>query len=460
MMDNYPNARPGCHAPRPPQLQFPGLPNSQVRSPNAHDGVNVGLLEPFQDPQLYGTDEQNPVAISYEDGDYGSPSSTNNSAEEPPRMPRIDYTQDYGPRRTPLLQTGEYPGFFGAAFQQQGNYTEAPSAVEPGDARQHIVPRRSLTTLSPEIGLNRVGHARRNSQHEPSGTGRRSSVGRRPLLQASNLEMTQIPLGSSPSAIQVSNSDWHGDPPEAVTTRDWDLSFVPFDWLIGNERNGPAEADRNLAMDPVFPESSTSRAHISHNVSEAWRNGHTSHHVVPQYPQVSPFHQTQGVQRDTRSPLSFAQVPSVMRYGMPSLDNPDFAPNPHEPRSGNTKTHLSPTWQPAHKVSSDSHYGERSNVSDNEARQPPRETTRGPKRKRRSDSSSPTTPPTGTRRRKRRFTLEERAEIKQKRKTGACPDCRAAKRKVFGELQMSLYRYHQAYCSYSARTRPLGVALP
>ena len=431
-MPNYPNGRPGGHIPRPAQLQFSGIAHSQLRSSDAHDGSNVELLDPLLNPRLYGTDEQSSVADSYVNGDYSSQNSTSHS---------IDDTQGYGPWRTPLLQTGEHPGSFESVFQQQGNYIEAPSAVNPSDARHHILSRRSLTTLSPEIGLNRAGHARRNSQREPSGTGRHSSVGSRPRLQASNLEMTQIPLGSSPSAIQVSTSDWQFNPPEAVTTGDWNLSLDSFDWPIGNERNDLADIDSN--------------------VGGPWHDGHGSYQDVSHYSRVSPFqHQTQGVQDGTIGSLPVAQEPSSMRYGMQPSDDHDFAWSPHEPLPGNTKNHLSPNWKPTPKVPSDLHYGGRSNVLDNEVRKGPPRTTRRSKRKCPSDPPSPTTPPTRTKRRKRKYTPEEKAVISQKRKTGVCEDCRKAKRRVCGSLQTSLYRYQQAYCSCSAPIRPLGMDLP
>ena len=399
-MDDYPNEIPRCRAPRQGQLQFPGLPHSRVRSPNAHVGANVELLGSFQDPQLHGTHERSPGAGSYENGDYSSQSSTSHS---------IDDTQGYEPWRTLLLQTGEYPGSFESAFQQQGNYIEAPSAVNPSDARHHLLSRRSLTTLSPEVGLHRLGHARRNSQREPSGTGRHSSVGGRPRLQTSNLEM------SSPSAIHMSTGDWQVNPPEAGTTGDWNLSLDSFSWPIGNGRNDLADID------------STSYQDVSH------------------YSRASLFqHQTQGVQDGTLGSLPFAQDPPLMRYGMQSSDNQGFARSPDEP----PPTHLSPNWKPTPKVSSNSHYGERSNVSDNEVRQGPPRTTRGSKRKcpkGPSDPISPTTPPPRIKRPKRRYTPEEKAVISQKRKTGVCGDCKKAKRRVCGSLQMSLYQYRQAY---------------
>ena len=451
-MDNNPNERPGCHAPRPPQPQFPGIPHSQVRSYDAQDRSNVGLLDALLDDQLYGIDEQSSVAGSYENEDYGSQSSPDYCAEQSPCIPCTDYTQGYRqwPSSAPqnyfvrqaqendVLQAGEDSGSIGRSLQQQGNHMVATSALGLGDARHHS------NSQAPEIEFNTVGHASRNSQHEPSGTDRRSSVGSRPLVQTSNLEMTRISLGSRRSAIQVSTSDWQFDPPEAVTTGYWDPYLFAFDRPSGN--------GRSLA---------TTRAHINPNVSEPWHNDQTSYQGVPEYPLASySQHQTQGSQRGRRGSLPFAQDRSVMPSFMPSLDNHGFARNPHGPPQGNTETHLSPTWQPAHKTSSSSQYDERSNVSDQEVWQSPRITTRRSKRKCPSEPPSLTTLPTGTKRRRRRFTPEERAQINHTRKTGACPDCRKAKRKVFGKSKMDLYRCRQAYRSYSARIRPLGSALP
>ena len=429
-MDIYPNGIPGCHTPGPPQDQFSGLPHGRVRSPNAHDGANVGLFEPFQDPRPYGTDERSPGANSYENRDYGSQTSTDFSPGEPPRMPRIEYNQGHGPwlssnyllgllQEHDVLQTDEDSGSTGSSFQQQGNHMVATSAPGIGDARHHS------NFQAPEIGFNTTGHASRNSQDEQSRTGRRSSVGSRPRLQTSNLEMTQIPSDSRPSGIHMSTNDW-------VTTGYWNPSFFPSDVPSGD--------GRSLAMDPRFPEPATTRAHINPNVSEPWHNGQTSYQSVPQYPQHSPFqHQSQGVQDGTIGSLPSTQDPSLMHYGMQSSDNHDFARSPHEPPPGNTKN-LSPNWKPTPKVSSNLHCGERSNVSDNEVRQGPPRAMRRSKRKCPSDPPSPTTPPTGTKRRKRKYTPEERAQVGRTRKIGACLDCRKAKRKVCGKSRMSLYR--------------------
>ena len=459
-MDIYPNRIPGCHTPRPPQPQFPGLPHSRVRSHNAYDGANVGQFRPFQGPQLYGTDERSPGANSHETRDYGSQTSTNYSPGEPPRMPRIDYNQGHGPWPSPnypvglpqehdVLQNGEDSGSIRSTFQQQDDHMVATSALSLGDALH------DSNSQAPAIGFDTVGHATRNSQGGPSGTGRRSSVGSRLHLQTSNLEMTQ-PSDSRPSAIHMSTSDWQVDPPEAVTAGDWNLPLVSYDWTIGNERYDPAEINRRLAMDPGIPSSTASRAHAI----EPWHISQTSYQDVLQYPPaLTSQHETRGAQRGTRDRLPFAQDPSMMPYIMPSLDN-DLARNAHEPPLGYTKTHLSPTWQPSRKDSSNLLDGKRSNVSDNEVRQPPRITTPRSKRKCRSDSSSPPTQPTNTKRARRRYDSKERAEVSQKRKTGACLDCRKAKRKVCESLQMSLYRCHRAYCSCSAGIRPLGMASP
>ena len=467
-MTNYPKEIPEFHPPIPPQLQFLGLPHCRVGSPNAHDGAAFNLFGPFQDPQLYETDEQSQGADSYGNRNYDSQTSTNYSAREPPRTPRIDENQGHGPWQAPnhvvglareidVVQTGEHPVSFESAFEQQGNYTEAPSAVNPSDARHHVVSRRSSTTLSPVVGLDRVGHARRNSQHEPPGTGRHYSVGSRTRPQISNLENTQIPLGPGPSAIQVSQSDWQVNQSEAATTSDWFPPLFPLDWPSGMERHDPAETNRHLAIDPGLPQSAAGRA----DDSELGHIGQSSYQGIPEYPLASPIQrQSQGIQRGRTSSLSFAQDWSVMPYDTQPLDSHDLARNVHEPPPGYTDTYLSPGWQSSQMVSSNLKYGKRSNVSDNEERHPPRITNRRSNKKRRLDSSSPTTPPTTTKHVRRRYNSKERAEVHQKRKTGACTECRKAKRKVWEPLQTSLCRCHQAYCSCSARTRRLGIALP
>ena len=467
-MDNCPDEIPGFHPPGPPQLQFPGLPHSRVGSPNAHDGADFDLFGPYQDHQPYISDEQSPGAGSYENRDYDSQTSTNYSAREPPRMPRVDNNQGHGPWRSPNyvvrlareidgLQSGEQPVSFESAFEQRGNYMESPSAVNPSDARHHVASRRSSTILSPEVGLDRVGHARRNSQHEPLGTGRHCPVESRTRIQTGNSEITQMPLGPSPSAIQVSTSDWYVNQLEAATASDCFPSLFPSDWPIGMETHDPPETNRHLAIDPGLPQSAASRTHDS----ELWHMGQSLYQGVPGYTLASPFQrQTRVTQRGRRSSLPFAQDWSMMPYDMQPSDSHDLARNVHEPSPGYTDTHLSPGWRPSQNVPSNLQHGKRSNVSDNEERQPPGITNRRPKRKCRSESPSPTALPTTPKRVRRRYGSKERAEVHQKRITGACTECRKAKRKVWRPLQTSLCRCHQAYCSCSARTRRLGMALP
>ena len=371
-MDNYPNEIPGFRAPRQPQLQFSGMHYSQVRSSDAHDGSNAGLLDAFIDPQLHETNEQSLVVDSYDNEGYGSQSSTDHCAEQSPYIPRTDYTQGYrqwSPSTTQnyivgmaqeneVVQTSEDSGSIRSTLQHQGNHMVGTSAPGLGDARYHS------STQAPETGF---------------------------------------------------------DQREAATTDYWDSSLFSFD--------GPSGNGRSLA---------TTRAHINPNVSH---NGRASNQDVSHFSLASLF------QSETSS-------------AMQSLDEHGFARNPHGPPQGNTETHLYPTWQLTQRTSSNLHYDDRSNLSDNEVCQPPSITTRRPKRKCPSDPPSPTTPPPGTKRRKRKFTLEERAQIRETRRAGACQDCRNAKRKVCGRLQMSLYRCPQAYRSYSACIHLLGMALP
>ena len=431
-------------------MQFPNLPHSRVRSPDAHGGENVGLLGPIQDPQLYEIEERSPGTDSYETGDYDSQSSTNYPAVEPPRMPHSDYNQAHGPwlstnyllglaPQTDVLQNGEYPGSFESALPQQGYHMVTTPNLGLGDARYHS------SSQAPEVEFNTVGHTGRNAQHAPSGTGRRSSMGSRPRLQTSYQEMMQIPSDSEPSAIHMSVSNQQFDQPEAIITRYWDPSLVSLGQPSGNGRTF------TTTRDPINP-----------NVSDPLHNSQTSYQGVPQYPRASPLQrQNQGARRGTNDPLLFGQDPFMVPDIMPSLDSHSLARNAHKPPPGATKELLSPNWQPSQQISSSLEHGKRSNLSDIEVRQPQRKRPRKSKRKCCSDSSSPTTPPTTTKRAKRRrYNSKERAEVKEKRRTGACKACHIAKRKACESLPISLSRCHQADCSCSARIRHLGLALP
>ena len=490
-MDNYHNEKIPCHTPRPPQLQFTTMPESQARSSSVHHASSAELLGPLPDPQveerefplyppqLYGTDEQSPLIDPYENVDRGSQSSTNYSAEEPPYMPRIDGAQGYMPWQSPfsqqdylpglpqendVLQTGEHSGSVDSAFQQQGNYMGATSALNLGGNSRHVNSWGSSFTLSPEVGPHRVGHVSRNLQ-ATFRTGRRSSVERHSHLDTSNPAIIQTPSVSRSFANHTNTSDRQINQVEQVTTSHLDPSVLSlfndrgFAWPV-NERNDLAGIPRSLSVDSGFPDNATSRAHNSHigpSASEPRRNSQSSCQGFPQYHQASTFQpQAQGAQRGTRGSLSLAQDSSVMPYGMQPSGRDEFARNAHEltkgaqadnPLAGNAETYLSPTWKPAHKASSEIHYDDRSDVSDDEVRQlrhiapggQHRVPTRGTKRKYCSDSPSPTTPPIRIKRPKRKFTADEKAEINRKRKTGVCNDCRRAKRRVCESLQTRLY---------------------
>lgn len=406
-MQAFPNEISRRHTPRPPQLQFPDIAHTEVGSSDAYDQSNFGVPGPLLDRHLYENDEQSPLADPYQNGDYGPQSSTSDS---------IDGTQGYWPWRTPLPQTGGHFGSFEGTFQQQSDYIEAPSATNTTDARHHMVPPCSLTALCPEIGINEVARARRNSQY----------------------------VDSRPSAIQMSTSNCQIDQQETITTGYPNPSLFSFDRLSGD--------GRSLA---------TTRAHINPNVSDPWHNGQSPNQGSSERPLASPsLDQTQRIHRGRSGSLAFAQDRSMMPYVMEPLSDHDFAQNAHGAPQGYTRMHLSPDWRPAREDSPKLQYVEASKVSDYKVRQSRRMTTRGSKKKRRSDSSSPTTPPTTTKRVRRKYSPAERAEVNLKRKTGACQDCRSAKRKVCESLQISLSRCHQADCSCSARIRHLGMALP
>ena len=406
-MQVFPNEISERHTQRPPQLQFPDKARTPVGSSDAYDQPNFGVPDPLLDRHLYGNDEQSPLADPYQNGDYGPQGSTSNS---------IDGTQGYWPWRTPLPQTGGHFGSFESTFQQRGDYIEAPSTTNTGDARHHMVAPRSLTALRPEIEINGVGRARRNSQYVDSG----------------------------PSAIQMSTDDCQIGQRETITTGFRNPSLLSFDQLSGD--------DRSLA---------TTQAHINPNVSDPWHNDQSLYQGSSEHLLASPsLDQTQGIHRGRRGSPSFAQDQSIIPYTMEPLPGHDFTRNARGGPQGYTKMLLSPDWQPAHEGSPKLQYREASNVSENEVRQSRHMMTQGSKRKRRSDSSSPTTQPTTTKRVRRKYSPAERAEVSLKRKTGACPECKRAKRKACKSLQLNHRRCHQADCSGSARIRHLGMALP
>ena len=463
-MDNYPNERLPCHTPRPPQLQFTTMPESQARSSSVHHASSADLLGPFPDsqveetefplyaPQLYGTDEQSPLIDPCENLDRGSQSSTNYSGEEPPYTPCNNGAQYHGPCRSSfgqqnylvgldqvndVLQTGEHSGSRESASQQQGNHMVATSALNIGNNSRHPNSWGSSSILYPEAGPYRVGRMSRNLQDATFQTDGHSSGERHPRLQTGNPERTQVSLLSEPFAMPMSSSDWQEKPPEQLTSSG-----------LNNPVFSPLN-DRGSAM---------SRAHNSHigrSASDPRRNIQRFYQGFPQYQRASTVHpKAQGAQRGTRGALSLAQDPSVMPYGMQPSDRDEFArnaqeltqgPQAHSPLAGNAETYLSPTWKPTHKASSEIHYDDRSDVSDDEVRQGRhiapagwhRVPTRGSKREYCSDNPSPTTPPTRNKPIKRKFTADEKAEINRKRKTGVCNDCRRAKRRVCESLQTS-----------------------
>lgn len=332
------------------------MPDSQARSPNVHDASNAGLLESFPDPQieeaqfplfgpqLYETDDQSPLVDPYENVDYGLQSRSNYSAEEPPYTPRIDGAQYNRPWPSPsgeqnylvgppqendVFQTGEDPGSHEGAFQQQGNYMEAISAHDFGDASGHTISWRSLDILSPEIGSHRIDHVSRNLPDATFQTARRPSIEHYPLLQTNNPGIAQMPSGSGAFATQMSTRDCQLDPLEQVSTGGLVASLVSpftgrvFDWTNGNEKNHLVGINRSLSVDPGFPTSTTSRAqnsHISPISSEPRRKSDSSYHPAST---VQPL--AQRTQRGTKSSQPLAQDWSVRPSRMRSSGKDDFA---------------------------------------------------------------------------------------------------------------------------------------
>lgn len=460
------------------------MPEIQVRNYSVHHASIAELLGSFSDPQLeeaefpqydphlFEIDEQRPLGDSCENVDSGSQSSTSYSAEGPPYLPRIDGAQSYMPQRSPfsqenypvglppennLLQSGEHSRSVDTVFQQQGNHIGATSALDLGDNSRHIISGQSSTTLPPGFEPHRVNHAGRNVQ-ATFRTGRRSSLERHPHLDTSNPAIIQTPSISRSFADHANTTDRQVNPLEQVTADGMGPSLIsPFvdggvlDWTNGNETIDLSGTHRSFSVDSGLPGNATSRAHSSHigpSASEPRRNSQSSYQSGARYP-FQP--QAQGARRGTRGSPSLMQGPSMFSYGMQSLDNDRLARKAHEliegvqadnSPAGNEGTYLSPTWKPAHMASSETRYDKGLDVSDNVVRQRPhiiptghhRVRTRGFKREHSSDSPPPTTTPLKRKRTKRPFTEEEKAQIKKKRKTGACNDCRRAKRKVCESL--------------------------
>ena len=511
-MQDYANERLRRHTPRPPQLQSFTMPEVQARSSSVHHASSVEFLRPLPDPQveeagfpqydphLFEIDEQSQLVNSYENVNCDSQSSTHYSAEGPPYMPRIDGAQGYIPQQSPfsqeiylaellqeddVLQTRGHFGAVDSAFRQQGNYMGAASASNFRGNGYHIFSRESSTTLPLGSKRRRVGNASRDLQGMFR-TGRRSSVERHSHLDIGNPAITQTPSVSRSFSSHTNTSGRQVDPLEQTAADGMDPPFVsPFDggvldWPSGHERIDLAGFPRSFSVDSGFPNDATSRAqnsHIGSSVSGLRRNSQSSYQTVARYHRGGAFQtQAQGARRATNL-LSLAPDPSAISNGMQSVDNDGFARNPQELTkgaqadnhlAGNAETLLSPTWKPSRKAPSETHCDEGSDVCDNEGWQRPhiapgnqhRLPTRGSKREHSSDSPSPTTTSKKMKRPKRKFTKEEKDRIKQKRKTGACSDCRRMKRKVCESIQTSLYHCQQAYCGCSARMSPLGLTLP
>ena len=463
-MKNYPNERLPCHAPRPPQLQFATMPESQARSPSVYHARNSPQPQveeaefSLYGPRRYETGEQSPLVDSYDNVDRGSR----------PYTPRIDNGQGYMPWQSPFgqydylglpqdnngLQIGEHSHSVDSAFQQQGNHIGPTSALDLGDNGHPIISWESSTTLPPGFEPRHVNHVSPNLQGAFQ-TGRRSSLERHPHLDTSSPAAIQTPLVPRSFANHTNTSDRQVNPLMPATADGMDPSLdLPFDdgmldWPHGNGRIDLAGTRRRISMDSGLPDNATSRAHNRHigpSVSEPRRHSQSSYHSVAQQHRAPAFQpQDQGARRGIRGSPSPAQT--VISYGILPLDNDEFARNTQElieaiqadnSPAGNPETYLSPFWQPAHRASSETHGDNRSDVSDEKVRQRPhialgdqhRVPTRGYKREYSSDSPSPTTPQARSRRVKRKYTPDERADIARKRKTGACHECRRAKRKV------------------------------
>ena len=384
------------HIPRPPQLEFLDIAHTQVGISDAYNQANFGVANTFLDRHLYGNDEQRPLEDPYQNGSYGSQSSTSYS---------IDGTQGYRPWRTPSPQTGGQFDSFEGTFQKQGLHIEAPSATNP---RNHMVPPRASTALYPQIVINEAGRARRKSQN----------------------------MDCRPSGIQMSNSDCQIDPMETITTGYRNPSLFSLDRLSGDARRLAATQANNN------PDVSDHR----HNGQSPYQ-GSSGH--PPAYPSLD---QTQGILRGRKGSLSFGQNQSTMRYIMEPLPDHGLTRNVHVAPQGYRQT--------AQEDSPNLQYGEASKPLDNKIRKSQRITAQGSKKECRSNFSSPTTRPTTNKRVRRKYGPAERVEVGLKRKTGACEPCRKAKRKASESRQMNLHRCRQADYSCSASIRDVRMALP
>ena len=475
---------------RQPQPQF-------CTNSNTYQAYGPELLEPYSYPQveeaespLYGpqlieTDEQSSLVGSYGNVDRGSQSSTTYSTEGPPHMPHIDGAQGYIARPSAFIQhnylvrlpqengahqTEEGPASVNTAFlQQEGHQTGPTSALDLGDNGHDVYSWESSTTLPPGFEPPYVDHVSPNLQAALR-AGRRSPPERHPHLHTSSPAIIQTPLVPRSSANYANTSDRQVNPLEPATADGMDPSLdLPFDgglldWPHGNGRIDRARTRRRISMDSGLPHNATSRAHNRHigpSVSEHRRHSQSSyqsvaqHHRAPAFQSLAFQPQDQGARRGIRGSTSPAQ--NVISYGIPSLNNDEFARNTQEliegiqasnSPAGNPETYLHPTWQPAHRAFSETYGDDRSDVSDEEVRQRPhiapgdqhRVPNRGYKREPSSDSPSTNIPQARNKRKKRQFSAEERAEISRKRKTGACKECRGAKRKVYESSQPSLYQ--------------------
>ena len=412
-MQDYTNGRLRYHTPRPPQPQFSTTLGSQARNSSFHHAFSPELLEPFQysqeeaiyplnEPQLNEIDEQSRSVDPYGNVDCGSQSSTNHSTEGPTYMPRINGAQGYMPQRSPfsqeidlaempqeddVLQTGGHFRAVDSAFRQQGNHIGAASALHLRDNGYHISSRESSTTLPLGPKRRRVDHASRDLQ-EICRIGRRSSGEYHSHLEISNPGITQTPSISGSFTSHTNTGGRQVDPLEQTTADGINPPVVSpvdggvLDWSSGNERIDLAAFYRSSFVDSGLPNDATSRAqnsHIGPSVSEPRRNSQSPYQRFAQYhrdpalqPQLQP--RAQVGRRGTRDSPSLALDPSVMSYGMQSLDNDEFARIAQElakgiqadnPQAGNPEMYLSPNWTPSHKASSETYYDDGSDLSDN-----------------------------------------------------------------------------------------------
>ena len=484
-MQNFANERVRCHTPRPPQPQF-------CTNSNCYQASSTALLEPYPrpqvdeaesplcDPQLNEVDEQSSSVESYGKVDHGSQSSTTYSAEGPPHMPPIDGAQGYMPsfsqhnylvglpQENGVFQTSEDSRSGNTAFLQRGRHM-GPTAFDLGNNGHDTFSWESSTTLPSGFEPPYVDHMSPDLQAALRAD-RRSSLERHLQLDTSSPATIQTPLVPRSFANHANTTDRQVNPLDPATADGMDLSLnSPFDggildWPHGNGRIDLAGTRRRISMDSGLPNNARSRAHNRHigpSVSEHRRHSQSSyqsvaqHHRAPAFQSLAFQPQDQGARRGIRASTSPAQ--NVISYGITSLNNDEFARNIQEliegvqannSPAGNPETYLHPTWQPAHRAFSETYGDDKSDISDEEVPQRPhiapgdqhRVPNRGYKREPSSDSPSTNMPQARNKRKKRQFSAEERAEISRKRKTGACKECRGAKRKVYESSQPSLYQ--------------------